>query len=134
MKLIRFGKDGAESPGLQLSDGSRIDTSGFGMDWNEGFFGDPSNFVRLKKWVDSNAATAPKVGKDVRLGPCVARPGKLICIGLNYSDHAAESGMPIPEQPIVFFKATSAICGPNDNLVIPPGSLKTDWETGQLRE
>ncbi len=128
MKLIRFGSDGAEIPGLQTSDGSRIDASGFGMDWNERFFSDPSNLSRLKQWADANAATAPKVGEDVRLGPCVARPGKLICIGLNYSDHAAESGMAIPEQPIVFFKATSAICGPNDNLVIPRDSVKTDWE------
>lgn len=128
MKLIRFGKEGSESPGLQLGDGSRIDASGFGMDWDEEFFSDPANLERLKSWSDDNSASAPKVGDDVRLGPCVARPGKLICIGLNYSDHAEESGMPIPEEPIIFFKATSAICGPNDPVKIPRDSQKTDWE------
>lgn len=128
MKLIRFGSDGAESPGLQLGDGSRIDASAFGMDWNEAFFADPGNFEKLKTWADENASSAPAVGSDVRLGPCVARPSKLICIGLNYSDHAAEAGMPIPDEPIVFFKATSAICGPNDKMIIPRDSKKSDWE------
>lgn len=128
MKLIRFGNDGAERPGLQLENGDWIDASGFGMDWDEGFYADPENLVRLEKWASANSASAPKVDANTRLGPCVARPGKLICIGLNYSDHAAESGMDIPDEPIVFFKATSAICGPNDDLVIPKGSEKTDWE------
>ncbi len=98
------------------------------MDWDESFFADPENLNRLRVWAEENGKSAPTVGSDVRLGPSVARPGKLICIGLNFSDHAAESGMPIPEEPIVFFKATSAICGPNDNVVIPRNSQKTDWE------
>ncbi len=83
---------------------------------------------RLAAWAKANAATAPTVSADTRLGPCIARPSKIICIGLNYVDHAKESGMPIPAEPIVFFKATSAIVGPNDNVVIPRNSKKTDWE------
>lgn len=128
MKLIRFGDDGAEKPGLQLDDGTRIDASGFGMDWGEEFFQDPENFTKLKSWLTDHQNSAAKVAGDTRLGPCVARPGKLICIGLNYSDHAEEAGMAIPEEPIVFFKATSAICGPNDQVVIPRDSQKSDWE------
>lgn len=128
MKLIRFGEIGAEKPGLQLDNGERIDASEFGMDWNEAFFADPGHFDRLGKWLQENNGTAPRVSDDARLGPCVASPGKLICIGLNFSDHAEEAGMDIPAEPIVFFKATSAICGPNDPVMIPRESEKTDWE------
>lgn len=128
MKLLRFGSAGAEKPGLQLEDGTRIDASGFGMDWNEAFFADPANLEKLAAWLEANVDSAPTVGENVRLGSAVARPGKLICIGLNFSDHAEEAGMDIPEEPIVFFKATSAMCGPNDNVVIPRNSEKTDWE------
>ena len=128
MKLLRFGSAGDEKPGLQLGDGSRIDASGFGMDWNEAFFADPANVEKLAAWLETNGDSAPMVGEEVRLGSAVARPGKLICIGLNFSDHAEEAGMDIPEEPIVFFKATSAMCGPNDNVVIPRNSEKTDWE------
>lgn len=128
MKLLRFGDVGSEKPGLQLDNGTRIDASGFGMDWNHDFFADPGNLDRLKTWVGENADSAPVISDGTRLGSAVARPGKLICIGLNFSDHAAEAGMPIPEEPIVFFKATSAIVGPNDNVVIPRNSQKTDWE------
>ena len=128
MKLLRFGSAGDEKPGLQLEDGTRIDASGFGMNWNEAFFADPANLEKLADWLEANGDSAPKVGEDVRLGSAVARPGKLICIGLNFSDHAEEAGMDIPEEPIVFFKATSAMCGPNDNVVIPRNSEKTDWE------
>lgn len=128
MKLLRFGDVGSEKPGLQLDNGTRIDASGFGMDWNHNFFADPGNLDRLKTWVGENADSAPVISDGTRLGSAVARPGKLICIGLNFSDHAAEAGMPIPEEPIVFFKATSAIVGPNDNVVIPRNSQKTDWE------
>lgn len=128
MKLIRFGQPGSETPGLQLDEGTRIDASGFGMDWGSDFFAEPSHFDRLRQWADENAVSAPRVEEDVRLGPPVVRPGKLICIGLNFSDHAEEAGMPIPEEPIVFFKATSAIVGPNDDVAIPRGSEKTDWE------
>lgn len=128
MKLLRFGTAGHEKPGIQSEDGTRIDASGFGMDWNEAFFADPANLEKLAAWHEANGDSAPKVGEDVRLGSAVARPGKLICIGLNFSDHAEEAGMDIPEEPIVFFKATSAMCGPNDNVVIPRNSEKTDWE------
>lgn len=128
MKLIRFGNEGDESPGLQLEDGTRIDATGFGMNWDGAFFADPANMDSLKAWAETNASSAPKVSNDTRLAPCVASPGKMICIGLNYSDHAEEAGMPIPEEPIVFFKATSAICGPNDPVKIPRDSQKTDWE------
>lgn len=128
MKLLRFGPVGEENPGLQLDDETRIDASGFGMDWNHDFFADPSNLDRLRSWISDNAASAPRLDADVRLGSAVARPGKLICIGLNFSDHAAEAGMDIPAEPIVFMKATSAIVGPNDNVTIPRNSEKTDWE------
>lgn len=128
MKLLRFGTPGSENPGLQLEDGTRIDASGFGMDWNTDFFADPANLEKLQAWIDENGATAPRLGENTRLGPAVARPGKMICIGLNFSDHAEEAGMDIPAEPIVFFKATSAIVGPNDDVVIPRDSEKTDWE------
>ncbi len=128
MKLLRFGPKGSEKPGLQLQDESRIDASGFGMDWNSEFFADPANLERLAAWVAQNGATAPRIDPSERLGSAVARPGKLICIGLNFSDHAAEAGMDIPKEPIVFFKATSAMCGPNDPVIIPKDSVKTDWE------
>ena len=128
MKLLRFGPAGEEKPGLQLDDETRIDASEFGMDWNHDFFADPSNLDRLKSWIDEKADSAPRLGSDVRLGSAMARPGKLICIGLNFSDHAAEAGMDLPSEPIVFMKATSAIVGPNDNVTIPRNSEKTDWE------
>ena len=127
MKLLRFGNPGQEKPGLQLADGRRIDASAFGSDWDEAFFGG-DGLARLADWAKANADSAPVVDSAVRLGPCVARPSKIICIGLNYVDHAKESGMPIPAEPIVFFKATSAIVGPNDDVVIPKDSKKTDWE------
>lgn len=128
MKLLRFGPVGEEKPGLQLDDETRIDASGFGMDWNHDFFADPANLDKLKSWIEVNAGTAPRINLNDRLGPAVARPGKLICIGLNFSDHAAEAGMDIPAEPIVFMKATSAIVGPNDKVTIPRNSEKTDWE------
>lgn len=128
MKLIRFGTPGEEKPGLQLEDGSWLDATGFGMDWDSEFFSDPTNLENLKTWLGDNEVSAPKISPDTRLGPAVARPGKLICIGLNFSDHAEEAGMAIPEEPIVFFKATSAIVGPNDPVAIPRDSEKTDWE------
>lgn len=127
MKLIRFGNPGHEKPGLLLADGRRIDASGFGSDYDEAFFGG-DGLERLAAWARANAASAPVVDASVRLGPCVARPSKIVCIGLNYADHARESGVEIPKEPILFFKATSSIVGPNDDLVIPRGSQKTDWE------
>lgn len=130
MKLIRHGQPGQEKPGLQLdADGEhRIDASGFGQDFDEAFFADPSNLDRLKEWADTNADSAPRLDSGVRLAPPVSRPGKIVCIGLNFSDHAKETGQECPTEPIIFFKATTALCGPNDNLVIPRHGDKTDWE------
>jgi 2-keto-4-pentenoate hydratase/2-oxohepta-3-ene-1,7-dioic acid hydratase in catechol pathway len=127
MKLIRFGLPDHEKPGIILQDGRRIDASAFGSDYDERFFGG-DGLERLLAWVKQNAATAPTVDACVRLGPCIARPSKIVCVGLNYTDHAKESGMPIPAEPILFFKSTSSIVGPNDDVVIPRGSRKTDWE------
>jgi 2,4-diketo-3-deoxy-L-fuconate hydrolase len=127
MKLIRFGDAGAERPGLQLADGTRVDASGFGSDWDERFFAGDSP-ARLAEWARQNAARAPRVPEGTRLGPCIARPSKIVCIGLNYADHARETNAAIPKEPILFFKASSALCGPDDDLVLPRGSVKTDWE------
>jgi 2,4-diketo-3-deoxy-L-fuconate hydrolase len=127
MKLIRFGAPGAERPGLQLGDGTRVDASGFGEDWDERFFGG-DGLARLAAWAERHAARAPRIPDGARLGPCIGRPSKIVCIGLNYADHARETNAPIPKEPIIFFKATSALCGPDDDLVLPRGSLKTDWE------
>ena len=127
MKLIRFGEPGSERPGVQLEDGSRIDVSGFGEDYNEHFFGS-DGIVRLGEWLKNNSADCPKIGESTRLGAPLTRPSKIVCVGLNYAKHAAESGMAVPKEPVLFFKATSAIVGPNDDLVIPKGGDKTDWE------
>lgn len=127
MKLIRFGEPGGEKPGLLLEDGRRIDASAFGSDYDESFLGG-DGLLKLQAWAAEHAASAPVVNDSVRWGPPIARPSKIICVGLNYRDHAEESGMPIPEEPILFTKATSSFCGPFDDVVIPPGSEKTDWE------
>lgn len=127
MKLIRFGAIGQEKPGVQLEDGTRIDVSAFGKDYNEDFFGN-HGIEKLSIWLEDNQSNCPKIGDNIRLGAPLTRPSKIICVGLNYAKHAAESGMEIPKEPILFFKATSAIVGPNDDIMIPKGSLKTDWE------
>ncbi len=127
MKLIRFGEAGKERPGLISSDGTRIDASGFGSDYVEAFFaGDGLN--RLREWAAKNAASAPRVDKSVRLGPPVTRPSKIVCIGLNYRDHATETGAKIPTEPVIFFKSTTALVGPNDALMIPKNAFQVDWE------
>ncbi len=126
MKLIRFGQPGEEKPGLILEDGKRVDVSAFGEDYDEKFFG-TDGISRLAEWVKGQA-DLPQVADDVRLGPSISRPSKIVCIGLNYAKHAAESGMEVPKEPVIFFKATSAIVGPNDDVIIPKGSEKTDWE------
>src|SRR5680860_313389 len=127
MKLIRFGEAGKEKPGVQLEEGIRLDVSAFGQDYDEFFFGN-EGITKLQKWMTSHQEECPKVGGDVRLGPPSVRPSKLVCVGLNYAKHATESGMEVPKEPVLFFKATSAIVGPNDDLIIPKGSEKTDWE------
>jgi 2-keto-4-pentenoate hydratase/2-oxohepta-3-ene-1,7-dioic acid hydratase in catechol pathway len=127
MRLIRFGEAGREKPGLLLADGTGVDASGFGSDYDEAFFGG-DGLPRLRAWLAEEGGRAPRVADGVRLGPPIARPSKIVCIGLNYRDHAAETGAPIPAEPVIFFKASSALCGPNDDLVIPRGSVKTDWE------
>jgi len=127
MKLIRFGTPGNEKPGIILDDGLRIDASAFGSDYDEAFFGG-DGLARLAAWSERNAASAPTVAASERLGPCIARPSKIVCIGLNYADHAKESGADIPKEPILFFKSTSSLVGPNDEVIIPRGSQKTDWE------
>lgn len=127
MKLIRFGPEGNEKPGVQLNNGTRLDTAAFGEDYTESFFG-TDGISRLQKWLKGNASSCPEVAGKTRLGPPLVRPSKLVCVGLNYAKHAAESGMAIPREPVLFFKATSAITGPDDDLIIPKGSKKTDWE------
>lgn len=127
MKLVRFGDPGDEAPGVVLDDGTRLDASGVTSDYDTAFFAD-GGLETLRSWVDDQAEDAPVVPDTVRLGPPIARPSKIVCIGLNYSDHAAESDMEVPDEPVIFFKAPSAVCGPNDDLVLPKGSTKTDWE------
>ncbi len=127
MKLIRFGAPGAEKPGLLAPDGTRRDASAFGEDWNEAFFAS-DGLARLAGWAEGNLESAPRVPDGERLGPPIDRPSKIICIGLNYADHAKESGAALPKEPVLFFKATTALSGPDDDVVLPRGSSKTDWE------
>jgi 2-keto-4-pentenoate hydratase/2-oxohepta-3-ene-1,7-dioic acid hydratase in catechol pathway len=110
-----------------VPDGQRLDVSAFGEDWNEEFFGS-DGLARLDDWLAKHGPRCPTVLETVRLGPCIARPSKIICIGLNYAGHARETGAAVPPEPVVFFKSTTALCGPNDDVVIPPGSSRTDWE------
>lgn len=110
-----------------LSNGRQIDISGFGYDYNEAFFAD-KNMHGLADWLEKYAADCATVQAGTRTGPCIARPSKIVCVGLNYAKHAAESGMEAPKEPVLFFKSTTAICGPDDPLIIPKGSEKTDWE------
>jgi len=124
MKLLRYGPLGQEKPGILDADGGIRDLSGVVGDIN-GATLQPEALNKLRG-LDVNAL--PKVSGNPRYGACVADVGKFICIGLNYSDHAAETGATVPPEPIIFMKATSAIMGPNDNLIIPKNSLKTDWE------
>jgi len=124
MKLLRYGEPGREKPGMLGPRGEIRDLSETIRDLS----GDALLPESLDKLRHVNAGSLREVAGEVRLGPCVGGVGKFICIGLNYSDHAAESGMKMPLEPILFMKATSAVCGPNDNIIIPRGSKKTDWE------
>lgn len=127
MKLIRFGSVENEKPGVLTTDNQHLDVSKFGEDYDESFFG-TDGINRLQTWLASNADLCPKISSDTRLGPPVCRPSKIICVGLNYAKHAKESGMELPAEPVIFYKSTSAIIGPADDIIIPKGSLKTDWE------
>ena len=127
MKLIRKGQLGEEAPGLILKNGQEVETSTFGEDYDEVFF-ETDGLQRLQEWVMENENDLPVFPEGERYGAPIARPSKIVCIGLNFDDHAAESGMEIPEEPVLFFKASSALCGPNDELVLPRGGNKTDWE------
>jgi 2,4-didehydro-3-deoxy-L-rhamnonate hydrolase len=126
MKLIRFGERNKERPGLLLDDGTRKDLSSHFTDWNRDFFN--NNGLAALHDLAENAPELPDAPADARLGAPVARPGKVICIGLNYRDHAEESGMAVPDEPVVFMKAPNTVCGPEDPVIIPRGSEKTDWE------
>jgi len=124
MKLIRFGTEGQEKPGVIINE-KWYDVSHLTGDYNEAFFAGNA-ITELKTAIEKGSLT--EVDQTTRLGAAVARPSKLICVGLNYKDHAHETGAAIPAEPILFFKATSAIMGPNDDLIIPKNSKKTDWE------
>ncbi len=124
MKLLRYGPKGQEKPGL-LDDSGRLRDLSAHVEDLAGAALEPEGLARLAAL---DPESLPPVSGAPRLGPCVGRVGKFICIGLNYADHAAESGMPVPAEPVVFNKWTSAICGPDDDVEIPPGSVKTDWE------
>ena len=125
MKILRFGEPGKEKPGV-LDNKNILDVSSFGQDFDEDFFG-TDGLGRLSKWLKNNSSL-PIVDAGVRIGCPIVRPSKVICVGLNYTKHALESNMPLPKEPIIFFKATTAITGPNDPLIIPRNSVKTDWE------
>ena len=126
MKLIRFGELNKEKPGIIIDD-IYYDVSSFGEDYNEAFF-ENDGLDRLQKFIEGNEQKMPQLSKGTRLGSPVARPSKIICIGLNYAEHAKETNAPIPAEPIIFFKSTTALCGPFDEVIIPKNSKKTDWE------
>jgi len=126
MKLIRYGDAGKEKIGIMM-DGIRYDTSAYGGDYNEQFFED-NGLARLEEFVKANQGRLIEVPGTERWGPPVARPSKIVCIGLNYAKHALETGAGIPQEPILFFKSTTALVGPNDAVIIPKNAVKTDWE------
>ena len=124
MKLLRFGDKGAERPGVMDADETVRDLSGHVSDIDAGWIAKGG----IASLASIDLQSLPKVSGNPRLGPCVGNIGKMVCIGLNYSDHAAETNMPVPAEPIMFMKATNAICGPNDDVEVPRGSTKLDWE------
>lgn len=126
MKILRFGEPGLEKPGVLINK-EIVDVSSFGEDFGEKFFG-TDGLERLSKWLKDKASSLPRVSPGIRLGAPFTRPSKIICVGLNYTKHAQESNMPLPSEPIIFFKASTALTGPNDPLIIPRNSVKTDWE------
>lgn len=127
MKLIRHGEQGRESPGVMLVDGSLIDASAEFLDYDEGFFA-CGGLESLQSWVEDGCPGGSSVDADVRIGAPVARPSKLVCVGKNYIDHAKEFGGGVPEEPVLFMKATTACSGPYDDVIIPPDCQKLDYE------
>jgi 2-keto-4-pentenoate hydratase/2-oxohepta-3-ene-1,7-dioic acid hydratase in catechol pathway len=126
MRLFRFGPPHAERPGAVWR-GERRDVTPFGHDFDEWFFGH-DGVALLRRWLEVEGELAPLVSDDVRLGPPICRPSKIVCIGLNYRDHAGETGAAVPREPVLFCKSTTAIAGPFDPLVLPRGATKVDWE------
>jgi 2,4-didehydro-3-deoxy-L-rhamnonate hydrolase len=127
MKLIRFGEPGKERPGLIMEDATRLDVSSCSQDYDEAFFAH-GGLSQLRQWLQEHTTSAPRVASSVRLGSPISRPSKIVCIGLNFRDHAKESKMEIPEEPVIFFKATTSLVGPNDDLIMPKNAQKVDWE------
>jgi 2-keto-4-pentenoate hydratase/2-oxohepta-3-ene-1,7-dioic acid hydratase in catechol pathway len=127
MKLLRFGPFREERPGVEIAPGVRKDCSDYFDDFDRDFFL-ADGLQQLRSVLDSQSASLPEIPQDCRLGAPIARPGKVLCIGLNYSDHAAESGMEIPTEPILFMKGSNTVVGPYDAIEIPRRSEKTDWE------
>jgi len=126
MKLIRYTNNGHIKTGVAI-DGKYYDTSGFGEDYNEAFF-TTYGINRLDDYIKSVGGNLPEAGSDIKLASPVARPSKIVCIGLNYADHAKETGATPPPEPVIFLKASTALCGPFDDIIIPKNSKKTDWE------
>lgn len=126
MKLIRFGEPGMELPGVSIND-KNYDVSAFVHDYDEKFFAG-GGLLELENILERHANGLPEISPSIRIGAPVARPSKIVCIGLNYADHAKETNAKLPPEPVIFLKSTTAICGPFDNVVIPRGSEKTDWE------
>ena len=127
MKLIRFGETGKEKPGIVNQEGKWLDCSTFGEDWSEEFL-ENDGLSRLAKWLETQQSNLPLISDNYRLGSPIKRPSKIVCVGLNYTKHALESGMAVPEVPILFMKASTSLCGPFDDILIPRNSTKTDWE------
>ena len=126
MKLIRFGEAGKEKAGVILNE-TMLDASSFGEDYNETFF-ETNGLKRLEEFLKRNQNILPGIENNTRLGSPIARPSKIVCIGLNYADHAKETNAAIPPEPVIFLKSTSSFCGPFDKIIIPKNSEKTDWE------
>ncbi|OUJ70380.1 fumarylacetoacetate hydrolase family protein [Hymenobacter crusticola] len=126
-KLFRFGPVGREKPAVEYPDGTRLEVTAFGSDYNEAFFA-TNGLPRLRAWLLTHAATCPPVAPTERFGPCVARPSKIVGVGLNYHTHVQEAQVAVPAEPVLFLKATSALAGPFDAIPMPEGSTKLDWE------
>lgn len=127
MKLFRFEKSGAVGLGMVDQQGKNIDISASGMDLTEHFL-ETNGIEKLAAWISTNGDSCSEIAGEINYLSCIGRPSKIICVGLNYAKHARESGMDVPKEPVLFFKSTSALVGPNHPVIIPKGSLKTDWE------